>query len=306
MTRRDEMFGTLKYSSFVLVGACSYGILSVIVKLAYQQGFTVSEVIGSQYLFGFLFMLIPFLFMKKSFTAKHVFALSLAGITTSLTGLLYGKSLETIPASVAVVLLFQFTWIGILIEAIANRERPSKSKLIAIFILFIGTLLAGGGSSPLQFIEYGASGIIYGFLSAISFAFFVFISGRVAVQLPSITRSFFMSFGALLFLLLVLSPDFMFNGSLREGLWLHGSLLGFFGVLLPVLLFSIGTPKIGGGLAVILGAAELPTAVVASVLILQEHVTSIQVVGVITILIGVAIPQIATFHKSNHATSESL
>jgi drug/metabolite transporter (DMT)-like permease len=281
----------LKYSSLVLLGACCYGFLSVIVKLAYKQGFSVSEVIGSQYLFGFLFILIPFLFSKKSFSLKDTLYLAIAGTTTSLTSILYGKSLETIPASIAVVLLFQFTWIGIIIEAIANRKMPSKEKLFAIIILFIGTILAGGGSMN-HLLALHPTGIIFGLLSAISFAFFIFVSGRVAVHLPSITRSFLMTSGAFLFLLFVLSPNFIVNGSLGNGLWKYGSLLGLFGVLLPVLLFSIGTPKIGAGLATILGAVELPTAVMASAFILNEYVSSIQIIGVLIILVGVAVPQL--------------
>lgn len=284
------MFNTLKYSSIVFLAACSYGILSVIVKLAYAQGFSVSEVIGSQYLFGFLFLLIPFLFLKKHFSKKDILFLTLSGITTSLTGLFYGKSLEVIPASIAVVLLFQFTWIGIIIEAISNRKWPSKGKIIAIILLFIGTILAGGGLNNSLFM-LPISGIIYGLLSAVSFASFIFVSGRVAIHLPAITRSFFMSTGALIFLLFVYSPGFILNGSLGDGLWKYGSLLGLFGVLLPVLLFSIGAPKIGAGLATIIGAAELPTAVIASVFILKEHVSFIQALGVLVILFGIAIPQ---------------
>ncbi|MBO1510921.1 EamA family transporter [Metabacillus bambusae] len=286
----------LKYSSLVLLGACSYGILSVIVKLAYKQGFTVSKVIGSQYLFGFLLMLVPFLFLKKSFTRKDVLSLIVAGITTSLTGLFYGKSLETLSASIAVVLLFQFTWIGIIIEALANRKAPSKEKICAMIILFIGTILAGGGLTN-SLLDLSPIGVIYGLLSAVSFAFFIFVSGRVAIHLPALTRSFFMSTGALLFLLIILSPDFIINGSLGDGLWKYGSLLGFFGVLLPVLLFSIGAPKIGTGLATIIGAAELPTAVIASVIILNEHVSFTQIIGVLIILIGIAAPHLLQLKK---------
>lgn len=106
-----------------------------------------------------------------------------------------------------------------------------------------------------------------------------------------------MSTGALLFLLIILSPDFIINGSLGDGLWKYGSLLGFFGVLLPVLLFSIGAPKIGTGLATIIGAAELPTAIIASVFIIHEHVALLQIIGVVIIFIGVAFPQLSEMRK---------
>ncbi|WP_231597447.1 EamA family transporter [Bacillus sp. SA1-12] len=88
----------------------------------------------------------------------------------------------------------------------------------------------------------------------------------------------------------------MLNGSLGSGLWVFGSLLGFFGVLLPVLLFFYRNPKIGPGIATILGAAELPTAVIASSTILHEKVSASQLACVLMILIGVATPHLAQWN----------
>lgn len=59
-----------------------------------------------------------------------------------------------------------------------------------------------------------------------------------------------------------------------------------------MLFFSIGVPKLGSGLGTILGAAELPAAVVASVLVLQEDVSLLRWVGIFVVLIGIAAPQI--------------
>jgi hypothetical protein len=63
------------------------------------------------------------------------------------------------------------------------------------------------------------------------------------------------------------------NGSLGDGLWKYGSLLGIFEVLFPVLYFLIGTPKIGQDLQRLLVADELPTAVIAATLFLNEDVS---------------------------------
>ena len=66
--------------------------------------------------------------------------------------------------------------------------------------------------------------------------------------------------------------------------------MGFFGSLVPPLLFNIGMPKIGSGLGTILSASELPTAVLMSTLVLHEAVTFSKWIGVIVILIGIAYP----------------
>lgn len=57
--------GNLKYSLFIFLGACSYGILASIVKLGLQAGYSVPELTGSQYLFGLLLLLLSFPFIKK-------------------------------------------------------------------------------------------------------------------------------------------------------------------------------------------------------------------------------------------------
>ncbi|MDA6161911.1 hypothetical protein OSK10_26990, partial [Escherichia coli] len=88
-------------------------------KLGLQAGYSVPELTGSQYLFGLLLLLLSFPFIKKTkITLKQTAALLLTGASLSLTGILYGMSLDRNPASIAVVLLFQFTWIGILLEAL--------------------------------------------------------------------------------------------------------------------------------------------------------------------------------------------
>ncbi|MGM0922564.1 MAG: EamA family transporter [Bacillota bacterium] len=295
-----------KYSFLVLVGACSYGVISTIIKIAYMHGFTVNEVIGSQYLFGFfMFLICVTLFSRKKVSFKQALTLMITGTTTSLTGIFYGKSLETIPASIAIILLFQFTWIGIVIEAIAVKKLPGPDKVLAAVILLIGTFMAGNIFGHDAF-SLSNPGIIWGLLSAVSFSLFIFASGKAAIELPSLTRSLFMSLGAAVFLLIVFSPDFLTNGSMQSGLWIYALLLGFFGVFIPVVLFSIGTPKIGSGIATILGAAELPMAILCSVLILKEQVTILQTAGIIMILAGIVTPQLYHFLKHKQLGKESI
>ncbi|AST90414.1 MULTISPECIES: EamA family transporter [Sutcliffiella] len=288
---------TLYFSLFVFLGGCSYGVLSTFVKKAYEKGFVFQDVIQSQFFFGWvLLLLLMLLFSRNRVTKKQMITLMLVGITTSLTGMFYYLSLQTIQASLAIILLFQFTWVGVLIESIVNRTLPSKEKVISVIILFIGTLLSGGFFGSESF-YWEKNGVFFGLCSAITFALFIFFSGRVETNVPTITRSFMMTSGALLFLFIILTPSFLINGSLSDGLWLYGVPLGVFGVVLPVIFFAYGAPKINSGLATILGASELPVAVIMSMLVLHEAVTFLQWVGVFIILVGIALPQFNVLKK---------
>ena len=65
-------------------------------------------------------------------------------------------------------------------------------------------------------------------------------------------------------------------------------------------LFSIGVPKVGTGLGTILGAAELPTAIIASITLVHEVVTFMQWIGIIVILLGIFTPQLLTARKEKN------
>ncbi|WP_211751791.1 EamA family transporter [Paenibacillus dakarensis] len=294
------MYQLLKNSLYVFLGACCFGILSTVVKLAYSKGFEFQEVMISQFGSGWLILLVLMLiFARRTISLKQFGKLALVGICTCLTGVTYYLSLQSIPASIAVVLLFQFTWMGVVIEAIVNKKMPSRPTLISVVILLIGTVLAGGifGAGSLQL---NLKGTLLALAAAFMMALFVFFSGRVETQMSPITRSFYMSCGGLILLTIIFTPKVFLEVSPAQGLWIYGLILGLFGVVLPVLLFALGAPKISTGLATILGAGELPVAVIVSMLVLREHVSMLQWLGVIIILFGIAYPQIASVRVKNH------
>ncbi|WP_369901950.1 DMT family transporter [Bacillus manliponensis] len=288
----------LKFSMLVLFGACSYGVLSTIFKLGFTDGFSAHELLGGQYIFGWTGLLLLVLFTSRlKVSKKQLLSLLAVGTTMSMTGIFYAISVEELPASIAVVLLFQFTWIGVVIEAIANRTLPSREKVISILILFIGTLFAGGVFEGMGN-SFSIKGIVYGLLAALSFSFYLFASGRVATEVAPYTKSFLMTTSAMLIVCFIFPPAFLIDGTLQGGLWKYALFLGLFGVIVPVICFSIGMPKVGIGLGAILGAAELPTAIIASITLAHEAVSYLQWVGIAFIMIGIVLPQLLVSQKA--------
>jgi drug/metabolite transporter (DMT)-like permease len=94
------------------------------------------------------------------------------------------------------------------------------------------------------------------------------------------------------------SPEIIWNGRLFEtNLWIFGIILGLFGIILPILLLSIAVPKVGGALSSILSAMELPVAIIASVIVLHETLTLLQVAGIVLVLIGMILPTVLAQRK---------
>ncbi|GIP37062.1 multidrug transporter [Paenibacillus sp. J31TS4] len=317
----------MKYYAAVLVGAMSYGILSTIVVLAYGQGYQLGEVVGSQLLTGFILSWMLALYTgftqrnkarsagrpqyrndpnqaSQQLTWKRRLLLMAAGTPTVITGLVYYQSLRYIPASLAIILLFQFTWISVLIQAAVKRRRPDKVTLMTLLVLFGGTLLAAGFLEQ-GVGEYNVWGIVLGLLSAVSYSLFVLFSGKAVPAVHPAYRSAWMVTGGLTLLCILFPPSFLFNGMILGQLLVFGLLLGFFGAFIPPVLFAIGVPHVGGGMAGILGAAELPVAVLLSALVLREHVSGLQWIGMIIVLIGVALPELVKYQLSRSGTYSS-
>ncbi|MEH7503888.1 DMT family transporter [Neobacillus drentensis] len=278
---------TWQYALIVFLGGCCYGVLSTFVKLAYLAGFTVTEVTGSQFILGTLLIWMVALFSKKKkLTLPKIGKLLLSGIPLGLTGVFYYQSLQTLHASLAIIFLFQFVWIGTFIEWIVYKKTPSNGKMASIGILIIGSILAAGIIAE-GGVEISWQGIVWGLLSALTYTALIFLSSSVEKDTPPVQKSALLSTGGLITVLLFFPPTDLFHLPVFMGVAPYGLFLGLFGVALPPLLFSIGMKHIGPGIGTILTASELPVAVILSSLVLAENVSLSQWLGVVLILGGI-------------------
>lgn len=287
---------TLKYSLLVFLGGASYGVMASTVKFSYAAGFSWTHTVSSQGIFGCFLFLVTFgvvtLFGKRpeKMRPKQVVRLMLVGIFGCSTSILYGFSLTMLPVAVAITLLFQFTWIGIVIQVITTRRKPHLAEIIAALIIFGGTLLAGGLLSGSELSDLDPLGLLCAFLSAITYATFMFLTSKIETEVPYLQRGLLISFGNAL-VSLSLSPDFFTSGIILEGIWKYGLVLGFFGSFIPVILFGIATPHLPTGISTIMASSELPAAIVISVFLLGEPIDLFQTLGIVVILAGVVVSQ---------------
>jgi drug/metabolite transporter (DMT)-like permease len=278
---------TWHYALLVLLGGCSYGALSTFVKLAYSAGFTSAAVTGSQLLMGTLLIWIIALFSKKKkLTLSKIGKLLLSGIPLGLTSLFYYQSLQTLNASLAIIFLFQFVWIGSLFEWFFYKKKPTMGKVVSICILVIGSIFASGiiaeGRGEILW-----QGTIWGMLSAVTYTTFIFLSSSVEKDTPVVQKSALFTTGGMITVFLLSPPTELLQYPVLMEIAPYGLYLGLLGVVLPPLLFTIGMPHVGPGLGTILTAAELPVAVLLSALVLTEHVSISQWLGVVLILGGI-------------------
>jgi len=281
----------LKGSLLVALGAASYGMLTTFVKMAYAEGYTSHEITFSQMFLGLIgLLIINLLFVKKKsdHSAKpelrSILKLMAAGTSLGLTSTFYYLAVKYISVSVGIVLLMQSVWMGVILEAIMTRKRPSGQKLIAVVAILAGTVLAT--NLLLDSIEVDWRGIGWGLLAAASYTVTITTSNQVSLHLPSLQRSLWMMLGGTLTVSILLSP-FLLEQFNADILMKWGLVLALFGTILPPILYTAGMPKINVGLGAIISSIELPAAVLMAYFLINETVNAYQWWGILIILLAV-------------------
>jgi drug/metabolite transporter (DMT)-like permease len=283
----------LKGVFLVALGATSYGMLATFVKLAYKDGFTTAEVTSSQFIYGILGMLFINLFQKffkkekaQKASSKNIFQLMIAGTSLGMTSVFYYLCVKYIDVSIAIVLLMQTVWMGVLLEWILDKKRPSTQKIISVVIVLFGTFLA---TKLYEFtIQLDWRGIFWGILAAASFTTTMFTANKVALGISSAQRSLYMLLGGAVIV-------FTFSAFTQVGFLnieifkKYGLFLALFGTIIPPMLLNAGFPKTGLGLGSIVASLELPVSVLMAFLILNEKVVVWQWCGILLIILAILI-----------------
>lgn len=289
------MSRSIRSAIIVFLAGASYGTMAPFIKMAYTIGFSWQQTTAGQSTFGVLFFLLAFGVVRlrgqrwQRLQAQQVLKLLGTGVATCCTCILYSIALSYLPVAVALVLLFQFTWVGILIQVIATRRAPHPSEVLAAAIVVGGTVLASGLLSSELSISYHPIGIACGLASVVSCALFMFLSSRIETQLPTIQRGLIICCGSAILAYLA-CPTYLFDGTLvTEAPFGAGQ--GLFALLLPVVLFGLGGPHLPTGIVSILAASELPSSILLTYLVLGEGIDGLQALGVAAILVGVVVSQ---------------
>lgn len=286
----------LKGVFLVGLGATTYGMLATFVKMAYTENYTTAEVTSSQFILGILGILLINLFQKiknkntaTKASSRNIFQLMLAGTSLGMTSVFYYLAVKYIPVSIGIVLLMQTVWMGVLLEMILEKKLPSKQKVISVFIVLIGTVLATNLIN--NEVQLDWHGIMWGMLAAASFTTTMFTANSVATNISSAQRSLYMLLGGavIVFTFSIATQITPFNFAIFTK-W--GIILALFGTIIPPMLMNAGFPLTGIGLGSIVSALELPVSVMMAYVLLNEDVNTTQWLGIALIIAAIIIMNI--------------
>ncbi|NYF25686.1 DMT family transporter [Sporosarcina sp. JAI121] len=281
---------------FILLGASFFGFTPIFAKLAFSYGYSLGQVNIVQMVISFC-LLWSFTLLKRSsfkgLNKKNVLQIMITGCFIGLTSIFYYGSMQYLPASLAIILMFQFVWIGIILEWISSKIKPAPVTILSIILILIGVFFASNIShGNIQGLPI--KGFIFGILSAFTYAGFIFLSGKVAVNVDPLTRTSLMVTGSTILVLVLFMRDVPSVLPLEENLLTTSLGVSLFGAVLPPLFFAVGAPLVSGGIANLLTSIELPIAIISASIILSEVVTPLQWLGTAIILMSIGLNEFGT------------
>lgn len=277
----------------VLLGAASFGFTPIFVELGFEAELKLGAINLSQMIIASLFLWGITFFKKQSYNnlnKRKILKLMLSGTLVGLSSIFYYGSLQYLPIYLSIILLFQFVWIGVILEWVFDRGRLNFSRICSLVLTFIGVFLASDILSG-SIYEFPIKGFVLGFLSALTYAGFIYSSGKVATDIDSLLRSQLMISGSTIVTFIIFLPTIEIKEILDTSASFYGFGVAFCGSILPTLLFTYGVPFISTGLAAILSSIELPVAIIMAQLIFSEAVKPFQWLGIMLIIVSIIMTQ---------------
>lgn len=282
-----------------MIGAGSFGLTPIFVKTGFGYGYSLGQINIVQMVLA-LILLGAMCFFKglkiENLSKPDFIKVMITGAAMGLTSIFYYGAMQYLSASLAIILLFQFVWIGMIYEWIFSKARPTLVNVLALLVTLTGVVLASNiivdGVTNIHPI-----GLLLGFLSGVSYAGFIFFSGRVATSSHPFIRSLLMVTGATVLVSSLFFRDIPSLNPSDGRLWLLGIGLALVGGVMPTLFFAKGAPLISGRLANVLSSIELPVAIVSAMIVLSESVSLLQWCGVVLILVAIVINELGGVMK---------
>jgi drug/metabolite transporter (DMT)-like permease len=282
----------MKYVLMVLLGGSMYGTMSSIVKLSYSRGYTAAEVSFSQAFLAALFLGVYLFITSKKYKTKNQFRKEIVGLLfigsmIGLTNFLYYQSVSFISASMAIVILMQFTWFGLLLEWFFFRKKPAIRELLTVLFILVGTVLAADLVNA-SMLTFSWAGFGLALCSSLTYAGYIVGNSRAGKEVTWQWKSTIIMVGSALTILMINIKPIISDNHFGFEFLGFAIFIAILGTTIPTALFAIGIPKIGAGVSAILMTIELPVAMLCANIILDERINLLQTVGLLIMVTAIS------------------
>lgn len=263
-------------------GLC-YGLMGYFGVTLMNSGLSVFNMLFWRFVIATLFVLILLLpkYQNLYKLSKESVKVLLYGIVFYGTGTItYFMASRHIGTGLSMVIFFSFPAIVMLLNIVFYRTKVSMLYYFAFAIIIVGMICL----ADKQALSFDILGIVLGLLSALCYACYIFSSKRIV--LSPLLSTFMVSAGCMITCLLAAVMDSSLHIPIGAHNWFNIISMGLVCTALPILLLLQALKYISSEKASMLSVLEPIFVVIFGILLLDEQVTSLQIVGIVVVLSG--------------------
>lgn len=198
----------------------------------------------------------------------------------------YFRNVEVSSVAVSSILMYTSpVWVTLL-SAIFFKEKITKRKSLALILALAGCILVSGITNGLG--NVSVQGILLGLGSGIGYGLYT-IFGQFALNkgYHPMTVAFYTFLFACVGVLPFVSVSSILNRLLSDPvLWVYAICIAFFATCVSFSLYTIGLQYLEPGRAAVLATLEPIVATLVGVVLYQEALTAVMVIGIVLVLIS--------------------
>lgn len=281
---------------FVFLAALLWAGMGIVTRYIVGGGYTTSQVAAIRAAVSALVMVLVLLVFDRSrlkIKLKDLPWFLGTGIGSfMINNLAYAETVQRANLSVAVVLLYTAPFFVVLLSALLFKERLTGLKIIALLLSFGGCILVvGPGAAGLG--QGGTVTVLIGLCSGLAYSLYTIISKVLIKKYDSLTIVAYTFIVAAAGTLLICRPGQLLDRLIAapERLPLMG--LGcVLAIVCPYVLYSYALRHMESSKASIIASIEVAAASLYGVVLYQEKLTLLNVLGIVTLLAAVSLLQL--------------
>lgn len=283
--RRGENFGAL----LIAASSIGFGLNPYLATQAFAEGVSPEVTTLGRTILPLL-CLLPFLPQALKYR-RLMWVAILSGFVMSIGNLAYFRAVEVVPIATASLIFYTYPLFGLAYGVGFFGHRISRPQIIGAVMILLGAAIAL--SHNLRF-DVDLRVLLSAFLAPVCHGLALNLFSTSLSGMPPLPKMVCVSIGSFSFLL----PVTLLSGQplLPTGTdaTLAVASLGFFGVLIPAVLFLWGAPKAGLGKTAILSGVEFVVALLSGWVLLAQPVTFRELTGagiILTAAVLIAMPR---------------
>lgn len=280
----------------VAAAASTWGTLGYFAKILYAEGVSFEALVAFRAVVGWISVML-FLTVTGDFRSLRVARRDLAFLAPlGLVGigafyLLYFYTVQESTVGTAAILLYSSPAFVVMLAWMFLGERLGAVKVFALLLTIGGISMVAGAYDP-ENLEVSPTVLVTGLLSGLTYGLYSIFGRPVAGRLsPAVILSYALFFGGVVLAVFAI-PTLDTLSRLSTGSYALLLMLAVVHTALAFALYTFGLGRLGAGRAAIIATVEPVVAGFFGVMLLDEGLSLVKVLGGLLVLCGAALAQV--------------